>query len=66
LIIDPLKEVPEGEKIDHILRFSYKRNYGFFTMRLVRHWKRLPREVVDDPPLEVLKTRLDGALSNLV
>ena len=38
----------------------------FFTVRLVRHWKRLPREVVNDPSLEVFKARLDGALSNLV
>ncbi|KFP53099.1 hypothetical protein N323_09260, partial [Cathartes aura] len=38
----------------------------FFTMRVVRHWNRLPREVVDAPPLEVFKARLDGALSNLV
>lgn len=35
-------------------------------MRLVRHWNRLPGEVVDAPSLEVLKARLDGALSNLV
>ncbi|PKU45358.1 hypothetical protein llap_4350 [Limosa lapponica baueri] len=38
----------------------------FFTVRLVRHWNRLPREVVDAPSLEVFKARLDGALSNLV
>ncbi|KFW73073.1 hypothetical protein AS28_03573, partial [Pygoscelis adeliae] len=38
----------------------------FFTMRVVRHWNRLPREVVDVPSLEVFKARLDGALSNLV
>ncbi|KAK4816809.1 hypothetical protein QYF61_023496 [Mycteria americana] len=38
----------------------------FFTMRVVRHWSRLPREVVDAPPLAVFKARLDGALSNLV
>ncbi|KFQ81749.1 hypothetical protein N337_10885, partial [Phoenicopterus ruber ruber] len=38
----------------------------FFTVRVVRHWKRLPREVVDAPSLEVFKARLDGALSNLV
>ncbi|PKU47403.1 hypothetical protein llap_2305 [Limosa lapponica baueri] len=38
----------------------------FFTLRVVRHWKRLPREVVDAPPLEVFKARLNGALNNLV
>ncbi|KAK4828765.1 hypothetical protein QYF61_000790 [Mycteria americana] len=38
----------------------------FFTMRLVRHWNRLPREAGDAPSLEVLKARFDGALSNLV
>ena len=38
----------------------------FFTMRVVRHWNRLPREAVDAPSLEVFKARLDGALSNLV
>jgi len=38
----------------------------FFTVRVVRHWQRLPRETVDAPSLEVLKARLDSALSNLV
>ncbi|KGM00211.1 hypothetical protein N301_13213, partial [Charadrius vociferus] len=37
-----------------------------FTLRVVRHWNRLPREVVDAPSLEAFKARLDGALSNLV
>ena len=35
-------------------------------MRVVRHWNKLPREVVDAQSLEVLKVRLDGALSNLL
>jgi len=38
----------------------------FFTTRLVRHWNRLPREVVDALSLAVFKARLDGALSNLI
>ncbi|KFZ56213.1 hypothetical protein N321_14034, partial [Antrostomus carolinensis] len=38
----------------------------FFTVRVVRHWNRLPREAVDAPSLEVLKARLDEALSNLI
>jgi len=35
-------------------------------MRVVRHWKRLPRGVVDAPTLEVFKNRLNGALGSLV
>ena len=37
-----------------------------FTVRVVRHWHRLPREVVHAPSLQVFKVRLDGALSNLI
>jgi len=35
-------------------------------MRVVKHWNKLPREVVDAPSLETFKVRLDGALSNLI
>jgi len=37
-----------------------------FTKRVVKHWNRLPREVVEAPPLETFKVKLDGALSNLI
>ncbi|KFP11781.1 hypothetical protein Z169_01216, partial [Egretta garzetta] len=47
-------------------RFRLDLRKKFFTTRVVRHWNRLPREVVDAASLEVLKARLDGALSNLV
>jgi len=29
----------------------------FFTLRVVRHWSRLPNEVMDAPSLEVFKAR---------
>ncbi|KFQ70637.1 hypothetical protein N335_10608, partial [Phaethon lepturus] len=47
-------------------RFRLDTRKKFFTMRVVKHWHRLPREVVDDPSLETFKVWLDGALSNLI
>ena len=38
----------------------------FFTQRVVKHWNRLPKEVVDAPSLEAFKARLDVALGSLV
>ncbi|KFP13679.1 hypothetical protein Z169_08020, partial [Egretta garzetta] len=38
----------------------------FFTVRVVKHWNRLPGEVVEAPSLETFKARLAGALSNLI
>ena len=37
-----------------------------FTKRVVTHWNRLPKEVVDAPSLEAFKARLDVALGSLV
>ncbi|KFQ54184.1 hypothetical protein N334_02460, partial [Pelecanus crispus] len=47
-------------------RFRLDIRKKFFTMRVVRHWNRLPREAVDAPSLEMFKARLDGALSTLI
>ncbi|KGL90047.1 hypothetical protein N301_04743, partial [Charadrius vociferus] len=47
-------------------RFRLNIRRKFFTLRIVSHWKRLPREIVEAPSLEVFKARLDVALGNLV
>lgn len=36
------------------------------TVRVVKEWNRLPREVLDAPTMEAFKARLDEASSNLV
>ena len=36
-----------------------------FFVRVLRPWHRLPTEAMATPSLEVSKTRLDGAWSNL-
>ena len=47
-------------------RFRLDVRKELFTVSVVKHWNRLPREAVDAPSLAVFKARLDGALSNLV
>jgi len=47
-------------------RFRLDIRKKFFIIRVVKHWNRWPREVVEAPSLEIFKERLNGALSNLV
>jgi len=47
-------------------RFRLDTRKKFFTLRVVKHWDRLPREAVEAPSLETVKPRLDRALKNLV
>ena len=37
-----------------------------FTDRVAKRWNRLPGEVVESPPLEVFKRRVDAALRDMV
>ena len=47
-------------------RFRLDIRRKFFTQRVVKHWNRLPKEVVDAPSLEAFMARLAVALGRLV
>lgn len=47
-------------------RISLDTRRNFFTEMVVRYWNWRPKEVMESPPLEVFKERLDVALSAMV
>jgi len=50
----------------HEGRFRLEIRKNFFTEREVRHWNRLPGEVVESPFLEGLTKHVDVALQDMV
>jgi len=59
------KAIGNGLKL-HQGRFRLDIRKNFHTERVVRHWTRLPRAVVESPSLEGLKKPIDIALQDMV
>jgi len=63
--VDSDRTKVNGLKLRQV-RFGLGNRRKLFTQRMVMHWNRLPKEVVDAPSLEAFKARLDVALGSLV
>ena len=63
---DSRDRMPGNDSKLHQERFRLDMRKHFFPERVVKPWKRLPREVVDAPSLAVFKRHLDNFLNNML
>jgi len=54
-----------GHKLK-VRKFHLNKRKNFFPLRVMEHWNRLPREVVESASLEIFTTHLDKVLCSLL
>jgi len=54
-----------GQKLK-LRQFHTNTRKYFFTIRVMEHWNRLRKEIVESPSLEIFKTYLDAHLCDLL
>jgi len=47
-------------------KFQLNTRKNYFTLRVMEHWNRMPRGVVQSASLGIFKTRLDNVLCSLL
>ena len=62
--VDSDRTSGNGCKMQQRFRFDIRRK--FFTQKVMTHWNRLPKGIVDVPSPEAFKARLDVSLGSLV
>lgn len=50
----------------HQEKFRLDIRENFFTMKMIKHWNRISREMVDAPRLSVFKRHWDNVLNNML
>ena len=65
LVVCSNRRKSNGLKLEH-RKFCTNMQKNFFTVRVIEHWNRLSREVVESQTLEVFKEHLDIMLRDMV
>lgn len=52
--------------ISKVKKWRFRGSRSFLQKKMLRHWNRLPRQVLDTPPLETLKVRLCSEQPDLI
>jgi len=55
----------KGHKLEHG-KFYTNIKINLFSLRVKEHWKKLPRETVEFPSMEIFKTQLSAYLCDLL